>query len=248
MSEVTEKDILREINEFLKFLRRIIILLIAMFVIMLMPISFSSREEPLSLYLLKLSINSPFINVPENITLIMGEPGGPIRVILASSLFFAMIFGSPIALFLFYRYLKPALYPHERRIAVSMTLATAGLFYAGIIYGFLVIAPITIRIMFIFGSVAGAEPMITIASFYEFIVISVIATAVGFLIPIGVYLINRVLGIDLNLRKYWRYILVVTYAIVAVITPDPTPITALLIIGPPLTLSVVAELVAMKKK
>ncbi|MEM2253053.1 MAG: twin-arginine translocase subunit TatC [Desulfurococcaceae archaeon] len=241
------QEIWREAVEFAKFLRRIVIITIVTIFILLMPIHLT-YGEPISFYLVKLAIRNPFIEVPGNIVLIMGEPAGPIRVILSSALLFGVLISSPISLILFYRYLRPALYPHERKIAIKVTLATGGLFYAGLTYGFLIIAPLTVKIMIAFSSVASVEPFINVADFYDFIIISTLATAIGFLIPLFVFIANRVFNIDLSLRKHWRYILILGYAVTAVLTPDPTPITALLIIGPPLTLSVIAEVVALRKK
>ncbi len=247
MSSSELQEVWREAVEFAKFLRRAVVVTLVTIFILLMPIHLT-YGEPISFYLVKLAIRNPFIEVPGNIVLIMGEPAGPIRVILSSALLFGMLISSPISLILFYRYLRPALYPHERKIALKITLATGSLFYAGLTYGFLVIAPLTIRIMISFGGIAGVEPFINVADFYDFIIISTLATAIGFLIPLFVFIANRVFNIDLSLRKHWRYIFILGYAAMAVLTPDPTPITALLIIGPPLTLSVVAEVFALRGK
>lgn len=258
MSEEIREEILREAVEFVKFLRHVLVLTIAVVLLLLIPINIV-YGEPIAFYLLKNTLRSPILNLfsvyqlgglgnaNSTVILIAGSPAGPIRVILSSALFFGILISSPLTLYLFYRYLKPALYPHERGIAKRIVLLTALLFYSGILYGLIVIAPLTINILMYFGSVIGVEPYISVAEFYEFIVVSVLATAVGFLIPLAVYIIGRVFHLNLNLRRYWRYIFVIGYAVTAVITPDPTPITALLIIGPPLILSVVAEGYALKR-
>lgn len=254
MSDTSVEELWREAVEFVKVLRNIVITTLIAISILLIPLGIA-EGMPLSFYLLRLSMESVVVEVvaswirlgnPNSLILIAGSPAGPIRVVLASALFFAILFSSPISLYLFYRYLRPALYPHERRAAIKIILATAGLFYGGLVYGFTIIAPITIRIMLYFGSVLKVEPYINVADFYEFVVFSVLATIVGFLTPLAIYILNRVLHIDLGVRRHWRYIIVVGYAILAVLTPDPTPVTALLIMGPPLTLSVAAEFLASR--
>ncbi len=256
MSDNSVEELWREAVQFVKVLRNIVIIIIITVVILLIPLGIT-EGVPLSFYLLRLSIESRVIEVvaswlllrnSSSLILIAGSPTGPIRVVLASALFFAILFSSPISLYLFYRYLRPALYPHERRAAVRIILAIAGLFYGGLIYGFIIIAPITIRIMLYFGSVLNIEPYINVADLYEFIVFSILATMIGFLIPLAIYVLNKVFHIDLGIRKHWRYIVVAGYAILAVLTPDPTPITALLILGPPLTLSIVAEFLASRSR
>lgn len=254
-SDAIVQEIWKEAVEFIKVIRSIVIITLIVILVLLIPINITSGV-PLSFYLLRLSMESVIVNVlgswirldnPSRIVLIAGSPTGPIRVVLASALFFGILFSSPVSLYLFYRYVKPALYPHERRAAVKIILAVAGLFYGGLIYGFTIIAPITIRIMLYFSAALGVEPYVNVADLYEFIVFSILATVAGFLIPLAVYMLGRVFHIDIGLRRHWRYIFVVGYAVLAVLTPDPTPITALLILGPPLTLSIVAEVSASKR-
>lgn len=254
MSSSGTEELWREAIEFARAIRNIAIVTLITILILLIPINLT-KGVPLSFYLLRLSMESTITEAisswmqlgnSTSITLIVGSPAGPVRVVLASALFFGILFSSPISLYLFYKYLKPALYPSERRAAVKIMLSIAGLFYGGLLYGFLVISPIAIRVMLYFGSVLGVEPYVNVADFYEFVVFSILATVVGFLIPLAVYVLNRVFHIDLRMRKHWRYIIVVGYAILAVLTPDPTPVTALLIMGPPLALSVAAELLASR--
>ena len=242
---LTSKELIKEAKELFKVLRRIIIIYLVSTLLMLIPLSGSS-STPLCVCLLNLMLRVGLISLPEGVKLIMGNPVAPVRVMLASSAFFGLIFGSPPALIIFYRYLRPALYPHERHLAFKYTLVTAVLLYAGIIYGIFIIAPLTIKIMISLGYITGVEPVLLISDYYEFIVISVIATAISFLIPIPIYLLRRIFGIDLRIRKYWRYIFVIGYTITAIITPDPTPITAILILAPPLSLSIAAEIIAEK--
>ncbi|MCS7111978.1 MAG: twin-arginine translocase subunit TatC [Ignisphaera sp.] len=254
MSNDSVEELWREAVEFVKTLRNIVIVTLASILILLVPTGLT-KGVPLSFYLLKQSMESTVTEAvaswmrlgnSSSVTLIAGSPTGPVRVVLASALFFGILFSSPISLYLFYRYLRPALYPSERRTAVKIMLSIAGLFYGGLLYGFIVISPITIRIMLYFGAVLGVEPYINVADLYEFIVFSVLATVVGFLIPLAIYILNRVFHIDLHIRRHWRYIVVIGYAALAVLTPDPTPVTALLIMGPPLILCIAAELLASK--
>lgn len=255
MSDNIAQEFWKEAVEFVKVLRNIVIITLIVIVILLIPTSVT-KGMPFSYYLLIMSIENvlaktliPWLhsNVGSPI-LIIGSPTGPIRVVLASALFFGVVLSSPISLYLFYRYLRPALYPYERKTAIKVILATAGLFYCGLIYGFIIITPVTIRIMMYFGTVLRIEPYVNIADLYEFIIFSVLATIVGFLIPLAIYILNKVFRIDLNIRKNWRYVFVVGYVVLAILTPDPTPITALLILGPPLTMSIIAEFLASKEE
>lgn len=255
MSDSIAQELWREAIEFVKVLRNIVIITLTVIVILLVPTS-ATNGMPLSYYLLITSVENVLVKrlIPwlygstSSLILIIGSPIGPIRVVLASALFFGIVFSSPISLYLFYRYLKPALYPYERRTAVKVVLAVAGLFYCGLIYGLTIITPVTIRIMIYFGTVLRVEPYVNIADLYEFIIFSVLATIAGFLIPLAIYILNKVFHIDLNIRKNWRYIFVIGYAVLAILTPDPTPITALLILGPPLAMSIIAESLASREE
>lgn len=225
------ENLIAELNEFLGFLRRCALVLGVFFVVMLIPVV---DNQPISFAIL--------LNIlpPSNFSLILGSPVGGVMAILASAFFFAILFSSPLLLILFFKYLKPALYPNERKTAVKITLATTCLFYSGILYGFFIIAPISINILSALGS-ENIRPIISVDSYVEFVVFSVLSTAVGFLVPIGIYVLSALFNVKINLMKHIRYIFVGSYAIVALLTPDPTPITALLIISPPIILALITQ-------
>jgi len=235
-----------ELEELARTVKRIIYLFVALFLVLLVPVSFSP-QKPICMHLLLFTLRYSPIGVPENVTLIMGSPIAPVKVLLSASLFFTLLIGMPFAVYMFYYYVKPDLDKAKRKCIAKICLVCLGLFYTGIIYGLLIIAPLTLKIMAYMGYTIGVVPVINIADYYEFIVISIVATAIGFLIPIPIYYARKMLGLDLNLRKNWRYIFVASYAVLAVLTPDPTPITTMLILAPPLTLAITAEKLSEKR-
>jgi len=79
--------------------------------------------------------------------------------------------------------------------------------------------------------ISGAEPVFTISSFFETVLVGIILTGIFFMFPlffIGLVSIGLV-NADV-LRKKWRYVVLAMTIITAVITPDPTPITMTLLL------------------
>jgi len=123
-------ELIKEAVEFAKFLRRVVLIVVIVTFSMMIPVKLSYSEPP-AFYILKKILDSLILglllrldfNSNNSIILIAGSPAGHIRVLLSSALFFGLLVSSPILLYFFYRYLRPALYPHERRAAVRVVFS-----------------------------------------------------------------------------------------------------------------------------
>ena len=149
------------------------------------------------------------------------------------SLIVALFTAVPIVVYEMYRYVEPALYPHEKRVIKKYLVASYALFGAGALYAYVFLLPLTFYIMTWLAVISGAEPVFTISSFFETVLVGIILTGIFFMFPlffIGLVSIGLV-NADV-LRKKWRYVVLAMAIITAVITPDPTPITMTLLLFP----------------
>ena len=163
------------------------------------------------------------------------------------SLIVALFTAVPIVVYEMYKYVEPALYSHEKRVIKKYLVASYVLFGAGALYAYVFLLPLTFYIMAWLAVISGAEPVFTISSFFETVLVGIILTGIFFMFPlffIGLVSIGLVKA-DV-LRKKWRYVVLAMAIITAVITPDPTPITMTLLLFPFIVLYFMTIAVAEK--
>ena len=131
-----------------------------------------------------------------------------------------------------FKYVDPALYPHERRMIYPFMAAFIGLFIAGLLFGLYIITPATFKAMVIFFGLVGAEPVIHVMDFYNTILIVTIATGIVFTSPVILVLLVRVGIISTEaVTKNRKWIYGMAYIVAAIITPDGGVFTNLILLG-----------------
>jgi len=158
---------------------------------------------------------------PPQMEIIGGEITAPLEIYFIASLVFGLMFSSPIVGYEIYKYIDPALYPHERRLVYPFLSAFIGLFVAGTIFGLYIITPFTFRAMLIFFELVGALPIITVKDFYMTILVVTIATGAVFTSPVILVLLVRVGLISTkSIERNRKWIYGIGYIVAAIITPD----------------------------
>lgn len=158
---------------------------------------------------------------PERMEIIGGTITAPLEIYFIASLVFGLIASSPIVGYEIFKYVDPALYPHERRVIYPFMTAFIGLFAVGSVIGFGFITPLTFRAMLIFFDLVGASPVIYVTDFYLTILVVTLATGAVFTSPVILVLLVRA-GIistkTIERNRKWIYGL--GYIVAALITPD----------------------------
>lgn len=162
--------------------------------------------------------------------LIPAEITTPLELYIEASILLATATVAPYFAYEMYMFLEPGLYPHEKRYLKRFILGFSAAFGFGIAYGFLVIAPITFRILLLFVDMVGWEQIINARTFFNTLILTVLASGIIFTIPVFLVLAFK-LGFILPdmVAEIRRYIYVAVLIIAAVITADPTPVSMLLI-------------------
>ncbi|HDD42234.1 MAG TPA: preprotein translocase subunit TatC, partial [Nitrososphaeria archaeon] len=160
------------------------------------PAQLTSPEELLYMYKPLVSLILDWINSmvrPEALELFAGTITAPLEVYFIAALIFALIFSSPVVGYEIFKYVDPALYPHERRMIYPFLAAFLGLFAAGLGFGLYIIAPFTFKAMLIFFPYTGVTfSGISIMDFYTTILIVTLATGIVFTTPVILVLLVRV--------------------------------------------------------
>jgi sec-independent protein translocase protein TatC len=131
-----------------------------------------------------------------------------------------LILASPIIFWEFWKFLKPALYENERKIATGAVYYTTFLFLLGVLFGYFLIVPLSIQF---FGNYSISETVtnqITINSYISMVVSVVLSSGVVFLLPIITYSLSKVgLLTPSFMKTYRKHAIVILFLLAAIITP-----------------------------
>ena len=105
--------------------------------------------------------------LPKGMRLIGLTITAPLELYFIASLIFGLIFSSPVIGYEIFKYVDPALYPHERRMIYPFMAAFLGLFIGGLLFGLYIITPATFKAMVIFFGLVGAEPVLSLIHISE---------------------------------------------------------------------------------
>ncbi|MEM3819138.1 MAG: twin-arginine translocase subunit TatC [Nitrososphaerota archaeon] len=169
---------------------------------------------------------------PPEMQIIGGTITAPLEIYFIASLVFGLGFSSPIVGYEVYKYIDPALYPHERRLVYPFVAAFTGLFTTGLFFGLFLISPFTFRAMIIFFDLVGALPMIAVMDFYMTILVVTVATGAIFTTPIFIIIFVRIGLISTkSIEKNRKWIYGIGYIVAAIITPDGGVFANLILLG-----------------
>jgi sec-independent protein translocase protein TatC len=157
-----------------------------------------------------------------------------------------VVLSSPIIAYELYAYIKPALYPHERKHLLAYTGSFIGLFILGLIMAYFLIIPLTFKILVWFINSGGAVPFIGIRDFYNWVLTLLLASGIFYTLPVFVVMLVQygIIPVRSLAGKKKLMIYFALFIILIIITPDPTPITATIILIPFIVIFEVAVLAA----
>lgn len=157
---------------------------------------------------------------------------GQFNLHLKISLITAIVIVIPYMLWELWQFVKPALTPGERRGSNMFVVAVSACFFAGLAFGYYIIAPLTVNFLSQYSVSETITNMIDINSYLSTVVNVSLACAAVFQLPILVYFLAR-MGILTSsfMCKYRRHAIVVLAIISAVITP-PDIFSMILVVLP----------------
>jgi len=136
------------------------------------------------------------------------------------SLVAGIVVAFPYIFWEFWRFIVPALYENEKRTASGAVFYTSLLFILGVMFGYYIIAPLSVNFL---GNYSVSESVIsapTLRSYVSTITSVVLAAGIVFQLPILVYFLSKVGLVTPDfLKKYRRHSLVLIVTLSAIITP-----------------------------
>jgi sec-independent protein translocase protein TatC len=145
---------------------------------------------------------------------------GQISTHIWISLIAGLILASPYVFWEIWRFIAPALYDKERKNTRGAVWAVTFLFLTGILFGYYIIAPMTIYFLGSYTISDQVKNLIDISSYFSSVTSVVFATGLVFEFPIVAFFLSKV-GIltPSFMRKYRKHAIIVILIIGAIITP-----------------------------
>jgi sec-independent protein translocase protein TatC len=187
----------------------------------------------------------------KQLNLISIKMSGQITTHITVALVAGLILAAPIVINEFWKFFKPALHTNEAKYAQSAVLATTLLFFMGVLFGYFLLAPLSIHFLSSYNISESVVNQINIRSYIGTLTSICLATGLVFELPIIAFFLTKI-GIitPTFMRKYRKHAIVVIFIIAAIITP-PDVFSQILVSIPLLLLYEVSILVSagvMRKK
>ncbi|MBA5866994.1 MAG: twin-arginine translocase subunit TatC [Nitrospira sp. CR1.3] len=161
---------------------------------------------------------------------------GPTEALFASikvSFLAAILASLPVIFYQFWKFVEPALLPREQRWGIPIFLLAGALFTLGLVFCNLVILPLVIDFFVSFGMDRDITPQLSVGTYIDFNVKFLLTFGCAFELPLVLTILARVGMVSAQtLAKYRKHAILSSLIISAVVTPDATLFTMLLMAVP----------------
>lgn len=177
--------------------------------------------------------------------LITLSPTEPFFTTLKISFWAAVLIALPVWLYQVYAFVIPAVADQPRRIMIAVVAGVAGLFAAGVAFGYGVVLPVALEFLTGFGGDAF-NTQLRAGEYFGFVTTMLLASGLLFEVPAAMTALARMGVASAALyRKHWR-IALVGIAAIAAILPGGDPMSMLLLMVPQFALYGVGIALASK--
>lgn len=178
----------------------------------------------------------PFNVAFPNESLVGTSPAEAFTLKLTVAFFAGVLFSLPFLFFELWKFVAPALYEKERKLAIPFVILTTFFFVLGVAFCYIAVLPVTFSFFHDEYVSISLEPQITLAYQLKMTVQLLLAFGVIFELPVLSFVLAR-LGVltSEQMRSSIRYLIVGIFIVGAVLTP-PDVVSQMLMVAPMLVL------------
>ena len=145
------------------------------------------------------------------------------------AVFCGILASSPLSIYQLFLYIVPGMTKKEREIVLPVTLGSCFLFLIGICFAYFFLVPAALKFFIAYGADI-VEPFWSFNQYFDFVATLIFTTGLSFQIPV----IQIVLGLlniisGQTMLSAWKYVIVISTILAAIITPSTDPITQILL-------------------
>ena len=148
---------------------------------------------------------------------------------LKIAVFCGILASSPFSIYQLFLYIVPGMTKKEREIVLPVTFGSCFLFLIGICFAYFFLVPAALKFFIAYGADI-VEPFWSFNQYFDFVATLIFTTGLSFQIPV----IQIVLGLlniisGQTMLSAWKYVIVISTILAAIITPSTDPITQILL-------------------
>ena len=167
---------------------------------------------------------------PFKLNLINTELGGQFRYHLMISAITGIIAAFPFIAWQLWLFIKPALKEKELKSSKGIILYISSLFFIGVLFGYFLVAPLTINFLATYELSSNINNLISISSYISILTILTLSMGIVFELPVLIYFLTKIDLLSSSfLRKYRKHAIVVIAILAAFITPSGDMFSMLLV-------------------
>ena len=152
---------------------------------------------------------------------------------MSVSFWLGFVVSIPFILYQLWTFVRPALYPKEKKSIVVSFFFCSILFFTGIVVGYFMVFPLTIKFLGTYQVSDWVENQISLQSYISMFTWLILVMGLVFEMPVLIHLLSR-FGIVTKkfLRKYRRHAVIVLLILAAAITPSGDAFTMTMVAMP----------------
>jgi sec-independent protein translocase protein TatC len=152
----------------------------------------------------------------------------------------------PFILWEFWKFIRPALYDHERKYATAFIISASLLFFTGVLFGHYLITPLSLNFLANYRISDMVKNDIDINSYMSLVKTTAISCGLIFEMPIIMYFLAKTGLVTASfLRNYRRYAYIIILILAAIVTP-PDVVSQLIVTIPLVILYEISILIAAR--
>ena len=167
-----------------------------------------------------------------DMSLINVEISAQFFIHLKAAVAVGLILAFPYIIWEIWRFIAPALYPHEKKAVGAAFLMASGFFYLGVLVGYFFVLPVCLQFFMNYSVSPDISNTITVGSYMSMFMSMSLLIGIVFEFPTVIAVLSR-LGVVSRalLRKGRKYAFVIVLALSALITPSD-PFSMLVLAAP----------------
>jgi len=156
-------------------------------------------------------------------------PGEYFFVSMKIAIYAGILLSCPFAIYQVIKFILPGLTKDEASFVIPSLIGSIVLFFVGIAFGYYVLAPAALAFFIKYGSEI-IEPIWSFEQYFDFILLLLLSTGLAFQIPILQIFLGLLNVItSTQMLSAWKYIVVLSTIIGAILTPSTDPFTQLIL-------------------
>ena len=130
-------------------------------------------------------------------------------------------------------FLSPALNKKERRLLFKILFPSSILFFGGCAFSYHFIVPVTLKTLYIYPQYLEAAPLFSVKEFLSVTFALMLVAGIMFLLPVFMVLMSYLKIVPARFwQDNWRYAVLIFLIVCALITPDGTGISMVMLSAP----------------